>query len=492
MTRFVHNAQWKERWIRSTAVSKTGQTLALFIVLTLIPYLVPGLHRYRVFLPVAIDAASTSDRSEDRSRVPRPASEAVAPVSGPAVGASASQGPGQITRVPGEVEDPSGHALENFFEALRKAEAGLTVARVCHYGDSPITNDGITSTVRRQLQLRFGDAGHGFILIDKPWGWYEHAGIVNDASRGWTSDPMFIGHGDHLYGLGGVGFTGASTGTSASFGTAAEGEIGRQVSSFDIYYLAQPGGGDFQISVDGSPVRSVSTARDIAASGFARVQTARGPHTVTIRIAGNGEVRLFGVVLESGPSGVQYDSLGVNGAFVGLLANYMDGQHWTEQLAHRNPDLVILNYGTNESQFDRLPMDQYQRDTVEVIRRIKAALPHASIMLVAPMDRGARGDGGRIITRPMIPKLVSYQRAIAAQTGCAFFDTYTAMGGEGTVARWCESRPKLMGGDYTHPTAKGAEIVGNLIYDAIIRAYDSYRSVHVPATQQAIQMTSGR
>ena len=42
-----------------------------------------------------------------------------------------------------------------------------TPARITHYGDSPITNDGITGTVRRLLQQRFGDAGHGFIF-DRP------------------------------------------------------------------------------------------------------------------------------------------------------------------------------------------------------------------------------------------------------------------------------------------------------------------------------------
>jgi hypothetical protein len=120
-------------------------------------------------------------------------------------------------------------------------------------------------------------------------------------------------------------------------------------------------------------------------------------------------------------------------------------------------------------------MDQYERDTKEAIRRIRAALPDVSIMLAGPMDRGARGAGGTIITRPMILKLVSYQRRIAAKTGCAFFDTFTAMGGEGTVARWYEARPKLMGGDLTHPTAQGAEIVGTLIYEAMIDAYEEYK-----------------
>jgi lysophospholipase L1-like esterase len=455
---------------------KTGQTLALFIVLTMIPYLVPGLHRFRVFLPAGLWPARASDPVREASPSAQPGDSGALGKGSDGLAASVRSVPGQVNLTPGQIEDPSGHALDHFFEALTKAKAGQAIARVCHYGDSPITNDGITSTVRRQLQLRFGDAGHGFILIDKPWGWYEHAGVTHDASRGWVSDPMFIARGDHLYGLGGVSFETDRAGTSASFGTATEGEVGRQVSSFDIYYLAQPGGGEFDVEVDGGQVRRVSTARDVVVSGFTEVQTSGGPHTLTVRAAGNGEVRLFGVALESGPGGVEYDSLGVNGAFVGLLANYMDGEHWTEQLRHRNPDLVILNYGTNESQFERLPMDQYHRDTVEVIGRIRAALPNASIMLVAPMDRGARGEGGRIVTRPTIPRLVSYQRAIAAETGCAFFDTYSAMGGEGTVEQWCEARPKLMGGDYTHPTAKGAEIVGNLIYSAIIAAYDASRA----------------
>jgi lysophospholipase L1-like esterase len=460
---------------RMGAAGKTGQTLAVFVILALIPYLVPGLRRYRVFLPAGLPAERSGDQVPGANPFDQVAETGAPGTVSDTSRASGPLNPGRPSITPGQIEDPSGHALDHFFEALSKAKAGHGIARVCHYGDSPITNDGITSTVRKQLQLRFGDAGHGFILIDKPWGWYEHAAVTHDASRGWASDPMFIARGDHMYGLGGVSFTTERAGTSATFGTAAEGEIGKQVSSFDIYYLAQPGGGEFDIAVDGSLVRRVSTARDVVVSEFAGVQVPRGAHTLSISATGNGEIRLFGVALESGPAGVEYDSLGVNGAFVGLLANYMDTDHWAEQLRHRNPDLVILNYGTNESQVERLPMDQYHRDTVEVIRRIRAALPDASILLVAPMDRGARGQGGQIVTRPTIPRLVNYQRAIAAETGCAFFDTYSAMGGEGTVARWCEARPKLMGGDYTHPTAKGAEVVGNLIYTAITAAYDNYR-----------------
>src|SRR4029453_5710613 len=120
-----------------------------------------------------------------------------------------------------------------------------------------------------------------------------------------------------------------------------------------------------------------------------------------------------------------------NGAFIGLLAHYLDEQHWAEQLRHRRPDLVIIGYGANESQFERLPMDQYEKDTREAIRRIRSALPDVSILFVGPMDRGERGAGGKVVTRPMIKKLIASQRRIAAENECAFFDTFTAMGGEG-------------------------------------------------------------
>jgi lysophospholipase L1-like esterase len=448
--------------------NKTAQVLIMFVALTLAPYAIPQLGRYRVLIPQRL-----AGLIHLHSRVPETSMETQTAESAIDAPTSAAA---PVRATPGEIEDPSGHALDSFFASLLKTETEGGQTRICHYGDSPITNDGITSTARRKLQLKFGDAGHGFILIDRPWGWYEHAGVIREASRGWESDPMFISRGEHFYGLGGVSFTAAAAGVSASFSTAGEGEVGRSVSAFDLYFLMRPGGGDFDVEIDDQLVERVATASDEVKSGFHRVHTAEGPHNLTIKLVGNGAAQMFGVTLESSRGGVQYDSLGVNGAFIGLLAHYLDADHWTEQLRHRSPDLVIIGYGTNESQFEKLPMDQYELDTKEAIRRIRTALPGASIMLLGPMDRGARGPGGGIVTRPMIPKLVSYQRRIAAETGCAFFDEFTAMGGEGTVARWCEARPRLMGGDFTHPTAQGAEIVGSLIYDAVIKAFEEYKA----------------
>ena len=453
--------------------SKTAQTLLCFIAFALLPYCIPTLSSYRLPLPTGILSLF-----HQPSAAPTAVSAAPAATPQPAVAAQP-----QPTAKPGEIEDSSGQALAHLFAALQNVETNGGQARISHYGDSPITNDGITATVRRRMQQRFGDAGHGFILAAKPWGWYQHDGVAQDA-RGWQSNPMWFTRGDHLFGFGGASFTAGAPSAYASFNTAG---LGHSVAGFDVYYLAQPGGGTLEVEVDGAPAGRIVTADASTHSGFHRVNVAPGEHKLTLRPVGDGVVRLYGVALDSGARGVQYDSLGVNGAFIGLLAQHLDEAHWAEQLRQRRPDLVILAYGANESEYENWPMEQYEADTREVVRRLRAALPQASILFVAPMDRGQRGPGGTIITRPTIPKLVAAQRRLAAATGCAFFDTFTAMGGDGTVARWREARPRLMGGDYLHPTAEGAEIVGTLLYDALLKAYDEHKLSTAPASTLAAQ-----
>src|SRR5437879_5813204 len=92
--------------------------------------------------------------------------------------------------------DDSGGVLDHFYQALWQTEKrepdavshGAAVTHIVHYGDSPTTADLITGDIRSQLQKRFGDAGHGFILVAKPWAWYQHEGVQLSAS-GWQMTP---------------------------------------------------------------------------------------------------------------------------------------------------------------------------------------------------------------------------------------------------------------------------------------------------------------
>ena len=132
------------------------------------------------------------------------------------------------------------------------------MTRILHYGDAVIAGDLISGTMRRRLQERFGDAGHGFILIANPWEWYFQNDIAHSASDGWNANKLTgPWPDDHVFGLGGVSFH-TREGATAFFSTRADGDYGRKVSRFDLFYLEQPHGGSVMLSATGHAGRRSS------------------------------------------------------------------------------------------------------------------------------------------------------------------------------------------------------------------------------------------
>jgi lysophospholipase L1-like esterase len=329
----------------------------------------------------------------------------------------------------------------------------------------------VSGTLRRKLQSQFGDAGHGFVLLASAWPAYHHNDVYRWASRGWIVSrivgPLAV---DGFYGLGGVTFK-APPGARARFGTATRGTYGRAVSRFIIAYLEQPGGGDIQVNLDGKPVRSLKTDAPRKRFASSEVTTVDGEHQLELVSRGSGTVRAFGVVLERDRPGAVLDAIGIQGARIRFL-DKQDDAHWAEQLRWREPNLLIFQFGANESADGfAYPMSDYQATMKEVLAQSKRAVPDAGCLVVGAMDRAHKVDDA-LRTLQIIPLIVERQRAVAAEVGCAFFDTFEAMGGRGSMANWV--RRGLGQADMTHPTAVGAEIIGNWLYRALVKGYRGF------------------
>jgi lysophospholipase L1-like esterase len=354
--------------------------------------------------------------------------------------------------------------LDHFYDSLLR---GGTV-RVIHYGDSPTTADLITADVRGMLQKQFGDAGAGFVLIARPWAWYNHRGMGMEAVN-WGIDvagkPEFK---DGMFGLGGGRFRGAP-GSVANW-TLKSG----QAQSVEVAFLAQPGGGSFVFEADGQEIGSAETNAEESHAGF--VTFALPPRASELRVrVTQGAVQLYGVEFRKDKAGVLYSSLGVNGASVTLLSRSFNRAYLSAQLAHYKPDLVVLAYGTNESGFAGFVDTTWVKEMETAVKRVRAALPDASVLLMSPMDRGEVKPDGSIGTIETLPRLVAKEKQLAADLGVGFFNTFEAMGGRGTMARWYSAQPRLVGADYIHPLPAGAKIVGELLYDSLRDGYSEYK-----------------
>ncbi len=318
------------------------------------------------------------------------------------------------------------------------------------------------------LQKQFGDAGSGFILISKPWAWYTRRNVEMGSASNWKIDIAGIATiKDGMHGLGGVAFVG-SAGASANWKLASRHSI------VEAAYLTLPDAGAFEILADDKSLGVVETAGENKSPGYATFEIPDGATRFTLRIT-RGTVRLYGVEFRKRTNGLIYSSLGINGANITVLSHAFNYPHWTAELHHYRPDLVIVNYGTNESGFDKFVTTTWGPELKEAIRRLRTALPNSSVLLMSPMDRGDKNESGDIVTTPALPKLIDIEGRIAGETGVAFFNTYQAMGGEGTMAKWYTAEPRLVSADFIHPTSQGAKIVGELLYTALHDGYNDYK-----------------
>jgi lysophospholipase L1-like esterase len=441
---------------------KTTLTVLTFVLLLLVPQAIPSLKNYMSIEPKS--AATVLNFPLKPATV-----EALTdPLASPE---NLNQTLNQrlVAKAPKNLSDPA-HVLDHFYAALLKGEG----VHIIHYGDSPTTADLITADARVLFQREFGDGGVGFVLLARPWAWYNHRGVEMSASN-WKIDVA--GNSslkDGLNGLGAVSFRGAP-------GAVAHWKVKAAHHSVEIAYLAEPQGGEFAVEADGQPIGTgssmvssgLSSGDDPFTPGYASFDIPAGAAEITLKVT-SGSVRFYGADFRKG-TGVVYSSLGVNGANVTLLSNTFNEAHWAAELRHYKPNLIIVNYGTNESGFPNFVDTTWGREMRKAVARLQRAVPEASILLMSPMDRGAKGASGEIDTIPAMPRLVSTESKIAADSGVAFFNTFEAMGGAGTMGRWYTSEPRLVGSDYIHPMPAGARIVGELLFTALREGFNQFK-----------------
>ncbi|MET0391362.1 MAG: GDSL-type esterase/lipase family protein [Polyangiales bacterium] len=394
----------------------------------------------------------------------------------PAMGHGVTIAPEEYAGMVVEIENPE--ALGAFYESLRRSASAEpnAITRIAHYGDSSIAADEISHTARRRLQMRFGDAGHGFMLTAKGNMFYGHRDVLHRESDNWEMMSIVRRQlKSGYYGYGGIVSTGRP-GEHTLFGTVENGPIGRTVSRFEVYYQRYPNGGELRLLLDGKKEQLISTQSESEVDAWEQVKVPDGSHSLSIQA--RGEIRMYGVTLERDVPGVVYDALGLVGARAERLLG-ADPQHIAAQIAHRDPALLVLGFGGNEAGNDALDMRRYGQKLADVIKLMRAGKPTTmSCLLFGPLDQGERNPRGDVVTLRSLPGIVDVQRRVAAEQGCAFFDTYKGMGGQGAVGRWYRARPRLFSPDFRHATPAGYALIGDMYYRALLKGFADHLSRH--------------
>lgn len=429
---------------------------------------------------------------------------AVGPAAGPAVGPAAGIEP-RDAAPPAEASflDAPGGSLDALFAALAAAERGDPGARVLwtFFGDSHTAGDHMTSRLRVQLQSRFGDAGRGLVAAGRPASRYYYQRDVRYGARGrWKVAIGGHKNDPEPYGLAGLRIYGKSRGAQLWVETCSDCPAGTRVARFEILYHAAPDRGVLRFRIDDRPwqqVRTRTTEREPPHPAHQVIPVSDGAHRLTIEHGGGGVLDLFGVVLERVQPGVIVEALGVVGRRLGSLRSW-DWSVIGEQLASRDPRMVVLQYGTNEADDTGLDLVAMARAFDEVIRRIRAAAPTAAILILGPPDMAVREAGKPCDRRrsdaPLIAEcawrtprvlteIIAVQHAAAARNRVAFFDTFAAMGGADRMDAWYLAEPRIAHRDRVHLTEVGYHWWADVLLGALLDEYAAWRLARsVPPT----------
>lgn len=359
----------------------------------------------------------------------------------------------------GALERPA--ALHAVFESLDRLEAGQAEGdvRMIELGDSHVAADWETGPVRRQLQARFGDGGRGFVPAGRPWKAWSQEGLLSGVAGEWSTK---MNHptarrpsGDGPFGLTGFALESRQAGARAWL------EVLAPSTSAEVAYLEQPGGGSFDLVVDGARAARISTRADAPRSAYQLI-TLDGPkqHHIEVRPTGDGVVRLLGVALDRADhEGLVFDALGINGARVAMPLSW-DEATWAEDLHHRAPALVIFAYGTNDAVDYETSVEAFASSLTETLARVARAVPSASCLVLGPPDRK---------NAPRLSAIVASERHAAEVAHCAYFDRIAAMGGPGGIVRWGQP-------DGVHLRRDGYARTATAFVGDFVAAYDLWRA----------------
>ena len=176
-------------------------------------------------------------------------------------------------------------------------------------------------------------------------------------------------------------------------------------------------------------------------------------------------MELYGIQLvNSKNQGVLYNSVGINGA---SLVSFLKQDLFVEQLQQVKPDLVILDYGTNDLAGGKFDSIYFVNNLTKSIQRIKSVLPN--VCIVIPSIQDFTVNGKNITVTSDYSKFI---RHFARKNNIVFYDYFWISGAKKSMKKWLNSG--IAKSDQIHLTQAGYIFKGELYGNAILNSFSRY------------------
>lgn len=175
---------------------------------------------------------------------------------------------------------------------------------------------------------------------------------------------------------------------------------------------------------------------------------------------------ITGFLPEKDEPGVIYHAIGVNGAATG---SYLNCEFFEKELSLLAPDLVVFGIGINDAANSDFTPEQFFDNYSQLLRSIENVNPNCAFLFITNNDSYRRIAKNKysVNRNGLIARDVFYRLAEMNQGGV--WDLFELMGGLESMRKW--ELAGLAKKDKIHFTQSGYELLGDLLYNALIEMF---------------------
>ncbi len=367
-----------------------------------------------------------------------------------------------------ELQVFSRQSLAPFFAKLKMLQEGSKErVHILHIGDSHVQADVFTGRMRQRFadDYRFGVAARGFVFPYRLARSNNPEDFTVSYTGTWEGKRCAISNEYSDWGLACI--TAKTTDLTASFVISPTVKsVQNEIVRVKIFYPVADKN-SFRIRL--VPEAGNQVISELITSGFIEFTLQEAQKSVRFELykthIGQNHFLLQGISLENDGQGVVYSASGVNGAKV---SSYLRCTAFEKHLLALKPDLVIVSLGTNDAFFDDFDPYLFKANYRFLIDKIRRVVPKAGILLTTPGDSFRRRRYPNPDIRQAVLKIIEVSREL----GVAVWDFYEVMGGFRSAQLW--QKHYLCQRDLVHFTHQGYILQGDLLYEAIDKAYRKY------------------
>lgn len=207
----------------------------------------------------------------------------------------------------------------------------------------------------------------------------------------------------------------------------------------------------------------------------------------TLALAGDscGGFIFRGLVVDPYMPGLLYSASGINGAAV---PSWLRCELLERELQPIAPDLVLLAIGINDANVVEFSPERFKQNYRELLDRIRRCNPQCAFLFITNNDCYLNVGRRKKTYNKNTEKVERAFLELAEEYHGAVWNLYRIMGGYGSSGKWVKAG--LMRSDHIHFTSRGYELLGDMLYNAILEDMSDGLSLLVPEESDTFEEVS--